>query len=543
MTTERGWVLTVVFLGLMLASRAVWGDTPQQAFEELFGKEARQVQASVDTRDDAEFAAKLLTTVDSFKGEDDFKVLLCQKAYEFAVRNPLGYSTALAAAERLASLQPDHKAECDDKILNVLRLTYNNARTSAERQTAGQTLQDKLVAVADDRVQAGKFAEAASLYRQAVAAASLSSRRDEIDAKLKRVVARLAADEAIEQCKNRLRLNAADKEAAHKLVLLYVVDLDDPAQAAPYADLGCDETSKHCVVAAGMSPDGLPEAALLKLATWYADLADTASASCKTCMLSRAKMYAERFLQVHTAEDLDRVKVNIIREKVDKGLAAAAVAPKVGRPSAWTDLLRLVDPAKDAVAGKWQLSSGELISDKAGYARISIPYKPPDEYDLQVVLARQEGKDTVCLMLAGSGTNFAWMMGFYGNKRCGFALVKGHNAGDNPTSSEGALKAGKDYTVLIQVRKDGVRASVDGQVVSQYKTDYKDMSMATGWSVGNTGCLGVGSFASPTVFRSIKVLEVSGKGELIREPVPPPAAPTAPAPTGAAPAADSPAAP
>ena len=539
MTIGRRGLLAIVFLGLMPVSGAAWGGTPQQTFEELFGKEARQVQAAVDTKGSAEFAAKLLATVDSFKGDDDFKVLLCQKAYEFGVRNPLGYPTALAAAERLALLQPDHKAECDDKILSVRRLAYNNAKTAAEHQAAGQALQDALVAMGDERAQAGQFAEAAALYRQALPLSGLSGRHDEIDAKLKRAVARQAAAEEVTQCKNRLRLNAADKEAARRLVLLYVVDLDDPSEAAPYADLGCDEPTKHCVIAAGMSPDGLPEAALMKLATWYADLADTASAASKTCMFTRAKAYAERFLQVHTAEDLDRVKVNLVKEKADKGLAAVVAAPRVIRPSSgWMDLLKLVDPAKDAVAGNWQLTGGELLSDKGGYARIRLPYKPPDEYDLQVVLARQSGNDTVCLMLAGPGTNFAWMIGAFGNKRCGFALVNGHNANDNPTTSEGALKIGKDCTVLVQVRKDGVKASVDGRLVSQYKTDYKDMSIASNWSVGNTGCLGVGSHASPTVFRSIKVLDVSGKGEVVRDPAAPAAPKAVSAPVGAAAAAD-----
>ena len=347
------------------------------------------------------------------------------------------------------------------------------------------------------------------------ASAVMPARSKEVQARLKWLGARLALEQSIIAYKNRLAANPNDRTAAEKLFWAYLVDLDDPAEADKYANLACDEPTTHFVVAASMSVESLPQAACLKLAVWYKDLAKTDTSLGREAMLRRAKTYAERFLLVHTEEDMERVKAKLLKEDVEKALAACDTF-KANGSKKWIDLIRTVDPANDAVKGRWRIQDRELVSDNSGSARVKIPYQPPEEYDLQVVFVRETGNDAVALILTESGTAFTWLTGSVGNKWLGFTIIAGHPVGGNQSERDGSLKNGQSYTVLAQIRKDGVKVYLDGKLVSEYMTNYSDMSIAASWALPDATCLGVGSNASTTIFQSIKILEVTGKGKPVR---------------------------
>jgi len=509
--------LAIVVLGIALVPGPIWAETAEQVFGELFGDEARRIAATSDTRDDAAFGARLLASVDSFTGQEDLKALLCQKAHEFSIRDRAGYATALAALGRLASLSPGLKDACDDNSLNVYRLMYSGSRTPYEKGKTGQTLLEELLEVSDGRAESGKFREAMLLCRQAdaVASAVVPTRRNEVQARIKWLNTRLALEQSLTAWKNRLAASPQDTATAGKLFWACLVDLDDPSEAVKYAKLACDEATANFVVAAGMSVEGLPQAACLKLAVWYKDLANTDTKLGKEAMLRRAKTYAERFLLTHTEEDVERVKAKLLKDDVEKALAACETFKPNGQGK-WIDLIRMVDPVKDAVKGLWRVQDRDLVSDISGFARLKIPYQPPEEYDLQVVFVRETGNEAVALMLAEGKASFAWLTGSSGNKWLGFPVIAGRTAFNNQSERGGSLKNGQSYTVLAQVRKDGVRVFLDDKLVSEHMTNYDDMSIPASWSLPEAGCLGVGSNASPTIFQSIRILEVTGRGKTAR---------------------------
>ncbi len=51
------------------------------------------------------------------------------------------------------------------------------------------------------------------------------------------------------------------------------------------------------------------------------------------------------------------------------------------------ELLPLIDPAKDAIEGKWGIVNHVLQCESGRYACIRIPYAMPEEYDLRVTFA------------------------------------------------------------------------------------------------------------------------------------------------------------
>jgi len=147
--------------------------------------------------------------------------------------------------------------------------------------------------------------------------------------------------------------------------------------------------------------------------------------------------------------------------------------------SATVDLLPLIDPAKDSVYGKWQFNdAGELSSDNAQAARVRIPYQPPVEYDLRVAVTRTASNGGMAQIILGNGRQFRCEIGGYGNTLAYFATVDGRPPDDNRTTVKRTawLQNGKRHESLIQVRKDGVKAFLDGQPVTALKTDFSNVS-------------------------------------------------------------------
>jgi len=195
------------------------------------------------------------------------------------------------------------------------------------------------------------------------------------------------------------------------------------------------------------------------------------------------------------------------------------VAGTVDDPVRWqkaVNLLKLIDPARDAVSGQWKKNDLGVTSDKSLAAKLVIPYQPPEEYDFRIVFTRHDGDHAVAQMLSKGGRGFAWELGIHPNKAFGFNMVAGR-ANNNPTTVPGKeLANGERHTSIVQVRNTGLVTYVDGAFIQYYKTDYKDFAEPYPWKWTSPGTLGLGSWTSSTTFHSAEVLEVTGKGTLTR---------------------------
>jgi len=195
------------------------------------------------------------------------------------------------------------------------------------------------------------------------------------------------------------------------------------------------------------------------------------------------------------------------------------------------NLLAYIDLAKDAVLGTWTQRDGALLSDATGAfikeggkggARLQIPYRPPEEYDLRVAFTRQSGEHCVVLLFPSrKGETFALIAGGWSNRFLGFELVNGAGSEDprrNTSSRPGTfLRTGTRQEMLLQVRKNGATVSLDGREITRTPAHYEGMTPPPWYALKDPALLGIASWASPTVFHSIEIVEISGKGRDIRE--------------------------
>ncbi|MDA1166121.1 MAG: DJ-1/PfpI family protein [Planctomycetota bacterium] len=209
----------------------------------------------------------------------------------------------------------------------------------------------------------------------------------------------------------------------------------------------------------------------------------------------------------------------------------------------WVNLASEVVP-KNAVAGTWQKSGNGLTTDAVRSSRIALPFQPKAEYDFRVRFTRTSGSHSIALMFVMGDGQAAFEIDAWGQHLAGLQMIDRQSMQDNPTRKEGfALENGREYTAIVEVRKDRVRASLDGKLVAEYETDGSDLSLPGVWRMPDARSLALGAYSAATTFHSVEVRPVSG-GSLLAAAAPTTPrntrpAPTQPTPSGSAPTTGS----
>jgi hypothetical protein len=200
--------------------------------------------------------------------------------------------------------------------------------------------------------------------------------------------------------------------------------------------------------------------------------------------------------------------------------AASAPTTRAATPPQ-VDLMPLINPRLDGLRGKWTLRGGVLRSSGGGDELLQFPYEPPEEYDYEVHFVRVRGDNCVIQILSHENMPFIWVMGTGASKRFTFHYLKGAGDFENRTTRDYTqMASGREYVSVVKVRRDGVKAYLDGELVSTWDTDYSDVENRPFWRLQDSAALGLATSALETEFRSIRVTEVSGKGKILRPPMP-----------------------
>ncbi|KPJ74918.1 MAG: hypothetical protein AMS14_04570 [Planctomycetes bacterium DG_20] len=505
-----------VLLALAAALRGADSDEATETFNSLYGADLARVRETGDARDDVELAARLLAAAKKAADQPALLAVLCEKACDLALGHPTGYATALEAMDLLARTVPAKAAECAARTLDIRQKQFD-AATGDEKKAAGELLLGALLPVIEAKEQAGDLAEAAALYRKAktIAAASGSPRADEIDARAEALALRMKIAARLADVKALLERDPKNVSAREGLVRLYLVDLDDPAEAAKYLKGVEDEALLKYVPAAAKGVEAPPELACLELGEWYRDLAATAPPHAKEAMYARAKAYLDRFLEIHPTKDLSRTRAALALEKIQETVAKS----ERGR---WIDLLPLIDPAKDGVTGHWKRQGSALaILSQTVAGRIMIPVAPEGSYELQAKFVRMSGDDCVAVILPVGSARVMLALSNWHGQDSGLQMINGKTPRDNGTAVRpGTLVNGREYALDITVVAKGDQARIavrlDGKPYIAWRGPQSALSLSPNWALPKPGCLGLVTYRSVVAFGSVRLKMLSGEARLLR---------------------------
>jgi eukaryotic-like serine/threonine-protein kinase len=196
-------------------------------------------------------------------------------------------------------------------------------------------------------------------------------------------------------------------------------------------------------------------------------------------------------------------------------VSKAAVPPAAGKT---TDLLVGLKLSSATVKGNWSLSNGELTSDSSGPAILELPVAVPSEYDFRIEFTPQDCVEQLLFKPLGTpaaprGTAFNWCMGV--GEVCGFEALNGMHVFDrsSPLTRRWTARPGERHTSIVKVRKDGVSAFLDGELVVSFQTDYHDLSRTDDWSMRENNRLGLGTWNKSTVFHKVELIDRTSAAE------------------------------
>jgi formylglycine-generating enzyme required for sulfatase activity len=325
---------------LLAGSLPALADEAADTFNKLYGDDLKRVAATPLPADDVALAKQMLEGAKKAGDQPAFLTLLCEKAYELASKDPSGYATATAAMDLLAEKVPEKKVECLQKNAALCQKQYATARGEAKTK-AGDSVITALGALAEAQAVAGDTDDAGMTLRQAIAVATAikSESKAALLARVENLASQEKAEKQIAALKAKLDANPTDTASRKELVRLYLVEMDDPGEAAKFLDENLDAATRKYVPAAAKPVEDVPEVACTELGNWYMGLADQAATpASKGAMLRRAQTYYQRFLALHTATDLGRTAAALILKRIEDALAKLGPAPKSSPASLTLDL-------------------------------------------------------------------------------------------------------------------------------------------------------------------------------------------------------------
>ncbi|MCY2926528.1 MAG: formylglycine-generating enzyme family protein [Planctomycetota bacterium] len=357
-----GWVVAGL-AALCLSSPATAG--VEADYKTLFGEEEKAL-ADKGPEGRAELAAKLLDGAKSVGGQKDLQILLCQKAYEYGMKDPSGYPKAIDAMRFLTEAAPDKSAQAQERLLDAVQARYAKS-AKADRHRVGEEMMALLVAYGDGRAAARKLTDAAAVYRKAVEIGTdTGSRRiGDIKDKIKQATAALEAEARVTNLKKKLKENPKIAAVRTDLILTYLGEFDSPDEAVKLLTDSLDEKFRTYVPLAAKPVADLEEAACLELAGWYAEVAEKASPAGRAAILGKSKACCQRYLERHADKDSARLKGAMLLAKVIEAQnKAATAAPK----SITLDLGKGVTMNLALIpAGKFLMGSSQTDEDRRVY--------------------------------------------------------------------------------------------------------------------------------------------------------------------------------
>ena len=197
------------------------------------------------------------------------------------------------------------------------------------------------------------------------------------------------------------------------------------------------------------------------------------------------------------------------------------VAAKTSQPqppeSGPADLLNLIDPQRDGVKGTWLRNGADLVSLADEYSRIQIPYMPPDEYDLEISVTREDGNDTFGIGLVMGEHQAMIALDSYSPKVTGLHTLDGKKANVNESTRRvDALKLKTRSKLLCSVRKDKITLTCDDKTILDWSGDPNRLAVQSAFAVPNNRVLFLASMRSVFTIDKIVLTPVTGEGKRLR---------------------------
>jgi tetratricopeptide (TPR) repeat protein len=388
---------TVVSVMLVALAGHGYAQTPQEAFDAIFGDSLEAVRRTRDSADDAELAWRLVRLAEENGEWPELAAMMCQQAYALSA-NVDDELLPIRALEQVALYSPDQSLNALEAMADIRGRRYDAAQAGLTKRRAGRQYIDTLLALSRRQREAGQYAEAQASLRQAtrVAERDVPRREAAVAAALLQLDITQRVNERIDAIMLPLD-SALPPDVRDELIWLRLVGLDDPAGAMVYFDGSQDMILQTYVPLAAREVATIPPVTAGELGDWYATLADREGQYVdRAAMLDRARTYYARAL-TGAADDTTRAT---LQSKINRIAEAYGDLTGLHLPTnRFRGLMDLVDVPLDIIEGRVSASDDWLVVGAGGRTRLRLPVLLPGSYQLRMRLVRQSGEGAMRVIL------------------------------------------------------------------------------------------------------------------------------------------------
>jgi hypothetical protein len=317
--------------GITLSVQAKDPVPGEEAFDEKFAQDVREVRRTRSTGDDAEFAQRLLSEGQSGNHADDLTAYIYEQAYEFGLRDKRGYQAANDALDKL--LEKDASRKFDVGEMRVaLYEKWQEEETDGRGGPDYEAFIDRSLVLSREALESGDAEVALKLLNRVNRFASRidSPRKDDVRDSITELIRTRKTLEEIAELEEAL---GTDPAAADKLAMIHLAELNDPAKAASYADQISDPVlAANIRLAAKEFAKATPEEAS-QTGAFYYDVVTEKKTGDTIAMLIRSRVWLSEYLSREPGEDqADAVKLaNETLGEIDGQLLRLGIGKKLRR--------------------------------------------------------------------------------------------------------------------------------------------------------------------------------------------------------------------
>jgi hypothetical protein len=160
------------------------------------------------------------------------------------------------------------------------------------------------------------------------------------------------------------------------------------------------------------------------------------------------------------------------------------------------DLLAEIDLDKSWQAGEWTRENGVLTSPKRFGAKLELLPPPPTAYRLVAIVEPLDPPNGLILGQRSGLQRFVALFGYAvsGQQLSAIENVDGRNVGNETTFRGEVFRQHQLSEVTVTVKPTGVRMTVDGKSIVNWKGTAKQLSLSDYWQTPDDTALFLGSY-------------------------------------------------
>ena len=202
-----------------------------------------------------------------------------------------------------------------------------------------------------------------------------------------------------------------------------------------------------------------------------------------------------------------------------KAVRSSSAASSGVDPAGSVDLLNLVRAGDDSVRGGWGFEGASLMTPPSlPWARLKFPCRPPADYELNLVVTRRAGANSLNIGLPFGGRQVVVVLdGWTNSDLCGLDIVGGKPFYENPTTRhEKVLRTGMRAKIACTVTSDAITVAVGEKKLIDWKGHPEQVSLLPAWDISDDEALFIGSYESSFAIEQAILVCRGGAAQLLR---------------------------